>query len=76
MGVLDGLKTSILGLRGTTPPLYEGERTLPLIPVEAGSAKPARYFPNTNPDVTPAIEMLTEAGEFLLTEDNLNITLE
>jgi len=76
MGVLNGLKTSRLGLKGSTPPLYEGERTLPLIPVEAGSAKPGRYFPSTNPDVTPAIEMLTEAGELMLTEDNLNLVLD
>lgn len=76
MGVLNGLKTSRLGLKGFTPPLYEGERTLPVVPVGAGSAKPARYFPAAGPDVTPAIEMLTEAGELMLTEDNLNLVLD
>ena len=75
MSVLERAKSSFLGLKGKTPPGYEGERTLPLIPVVA-TVTPARSFPSTNPDVTPAVEMLTEAGELMLTEDNFNIITE
>lgn len=75
MSVLERAKSSFLGLKGKTPPGYEGERTLPLIPVFEQSS-PARSFTSSGPDVTPAVEMLTEAGELMLTEDNFNIITE
>ena len=75
MSILQSVKSSFLSLKGQTPAGYEGERKL--LSISDNIILPAaRKFPSIDPNVTPAIEMLTEVGELMLTEDNFNIITE